>query len=42
MIGLLYEAYPNGCRHVETFLPKLRPYPVWGALLLAHAEAAHV
>ncbi len=26
MIGLVYKAYTNGCRHTYTFLPRLRPY----------------
>ncbi len=28
MIGLVYLAYPGGCRHKFTFLPRLRPYPI--------------
>ena len=27
MIGLLYMAYPDGCQHEVTFLPKLRIHP---------------
>ncbi len=36
VIGPLYMAYPNSCRHKFTFLPRLRPYPVRseGALAL--------
>ena len=30
MIGLLYKADPNACRHEYTFLPRLWPYPVIG------------
>ena len=30
VIGLLYMAYPNGCRHKHTCLPRLRPYPMRG------------
>ena len=33
MIGLLYEACPDGCQQV---LPGLRPYPMRGHLLLYH------
>ena len=37
-IGLVYKAYPDGCRHALTFLPRLRPYPMrrhrllWGSV----------
>jgi len=34
VIGLVYKAYPDGCRHKYTFLPKPRPYPVRGHWLL--------
>jgi hypothetical protein len=34
VIGLVYKAYPDGCRHKYTFLPRLRPYPVRGHQLL--------
>jgi len=34
MIGLVYKAYPDGCRHKYTYLPRLRPYPVRGHRLL--------
>ncbi len=34
MIGLLYMAYPDGCRLETTFLPRLRPHPVRGHHLL--------
>ncbi len=34
VIGLLYMACPDGCRHKITFLPRLRPYPVRGHRLL--------
>ncbi len=34
MIGLVNKAYPDGCRHKFTFLPRLRPYPVRGHRLL--------
>ena len=34
MIGLLYMAYPDGCWHTFTFLPRLRPYPMKGHRLL--------
>ena len=30
MIGLLYKAHSDGCRHKHTVLPRLRPYPVPG------------
>ena len=30
MIGLSHMAYPNGCWHTITFLPRLRHYPVRG------------
>jgi len=30
VIGLVYKAYPDGCRHKHTLLPRLRPYPVRG------------
>ncbi len=30
VIGLVYKAYPDGCRNEYTFLPRLRPYPVRG------------
>ncbi len=36
VIGLLYTAYPDGCWHQFTFLPRLRPYPVRGHWLLYH------
>ncbi|KAA6418001.1 MAG: peptidylglycine alpha-amidating monooxygenase [Trebouxia sp. A1-2] len=29
-----YMAYPNGCQREVTFLPRLKPYPVKGALAL--------
>ncbi len=28
VIGVLYMPYPDGCRHVLTLLPRLRPYPM--------------
>lgn len=31
VIGLLYKAYSNGCRHVYTLLPRFKPYPGGGA-----------
>ncbi len=34
VIGLLYKAYPNGCGHKFTFLPRLRPDPMRGHRLL--------
>ena len=34
VIGLVYKAYPNDCRHKCTFLLRLRPYPVRGHWLL--------
>ena len=34
---ILYMAYPNGCWHAFTFLPRLRPYP-----LSEHATCLHV
>jgi len=30
VIGLLYVAYPNGCRHKLTFLLRQRSYPMTG------------
>ncbi len=30
IIGLLYMAYPGGCQHNSTSLPKLRLYPMRG------------
>lgn len=30
VIGLLYKAYSNGCRHVYTLLPRFKPYPGGG------------
>ena len=34
VIGLVYKAYPDGCRHKYAFLPRLRPCPVRGHRLL--------
>ncbi len=34
IIGLLYMAYPNGCCHVVSSLPRLRPYSMRGHRLL--------
>ncbi len=36
VIGLLYMAYPNGCRRRVTLLLRLRPCLVRGALALVH------
>ncbi len=38
VIGLLYMAYPNGCLHKFTFLPRLWPCPVRGALALVYCS----
>ena len=37
VVGLLYMAYPNGCRHKLTFLPRLKPwlFHVFMPMLLA-------
>ncbi len=43
VIGLLYMAYPDGCQHEFTFLPRLRPYPMRGRRLLyaGHNQQGH-
>ncbi len=41
VIGLVYKAYTDGCRHEYTSLPWLRPYPVRGHRLLWGYLCAH-
>ena len=38
MICLVYMAYPDGCQHEFTFLPRQRPYPGKGALALGFLQ----
>ncbi len=35
VIGLMYMAYPDDCRHTLSSLPRLRPYPTRGHWLLS-------
>ncbi len=38
VITLLYMVYPDGCRHKNTFPPRLRQFPVRGYWLLSILE----